>query len=132
MNEDFSEMEFSVLKGKILTEINGSVKGTILVFKTDDGEEYHLYHNEICCEEVILEDVEGDFKDLIGTPILLAEIATNIPSPTTRPKLISLPQEEFTWSFYRIATSKGFVVLRWYGESNGHYSETAYFAKINR
>ena len=67
--------------------------------------------------------------DLVGTPILMAEEVTN--EPNVNPEGVPIPeyQDCFTWTFYKFATIKGYVTIRWYGESNGYYSESVDFIR---
>ena len=118
--------QFSILKGKTLTDIE-NVNNKELLFTTTDGEKYKLFHIQDCCEYVMIEDICGDLKDLIGSEILQAEEVTH--EPGENPKGVKIPdfQDSFTWTFYKMATIKGSVTIRWYGESNGYYSESVDF-----
>jgi len=75
-------------------------------------------------------DVIGNLEDLIGSPILMAEEVT---SENENPVGVDVPeyQDSFTWTFYKFATIKGYVTIRWYGESNGYYSESVSFDLVD-
>ena len=94
-----------------------------VTFVCDDGSEYVMFHSQDCCESVTLNDVEGDVLDLVGFPVVVAEEVSSYGTPAPE------YADSYTWTFYRLATAKGFVVLRWLGESNGYYSESVDFAK---
>lgn len=111
--------------GKTFTSVT-STDDTVTF--SNDEETYIMQHNQDCCESVYLEDVNGDLADLVGTPIVEATEETS----GTNPPGVPVPdyQDSFTWTFYRIRTIKGTVVLRWYGSSNGYYSETVNVDKV--
>lgn len=117
----------SELIGKTLTAVTGRVSDEEIVFVCDNGEKYRMYHMRDCCESVCVEDIAGDINDLIGTPILEAREDTS----NDNPEGVTMEyQDSFTWTFYNIATIKGYVTIRWYGESNGYYSESVEFEKL--
>jgi len=134
MSKLFRENEtvgFDSLKGKIITKIDDAKKHSDeILFHTDDGERYVMGHRQDCCEDVYIESIDGDIEDLLNTPILMAEMVQN--EPNTNPEGVDIPdyQDSFTWTFYKIATIKGRVTIRWYGESNGYYSEEVSFERV--
>lgn len=111
--------EFKDLEGKIFRKID--VVDEEICFRTDD-KVYVMLHHPDCCEHVYIEDICGDIDDLLDSPILLAEEAENPPFSKDFPNENS--DESFTWTFYKLSTIKGSVTIRWYGSSNGYYSES--------
>lgn len=44
-----------------------------LMFICSDKSVYRMFHSQNCCEHVSIEDICGDLKDLLNSPILIAE-----------------------------------------------------------
>jgi hypothetical protein len=117
---EYNAYDISNMIGKTITSIVGMVAGSDSVeFACSDGSVFKMNHQQDCCESVNLNDVEGDVADLIGAPVIVAEEVSSDDMPPPDDAYA----ESYTWTFYRLATAKGFVVLRWFGESNGWYSE---------
>lgn len=89
-----------------------------ITFEFSDGVKVKMYHHQDCCESVSLEDIAGGaLSDLIGENIVEAYETSNSENPKND------YGESHTWTFYTIRTNKTTLTLRWYGSSNGYYSE---------
>jgi len=97
-----------------------------ILIETDEGKTYRMMHEKDCCESVYIEDICGDPENLVGVPIMLAEEVNNHKLP---PKPNS--DTSHTWTFYKLATILGNITIRWYGTSNGYYSESVDFIRKN-
>jgi len=135
-------VNFSILKGKTLKSVVNN--GDELLFTTDDGEEYRQIYYEDCCASCSVEEIHGNLEDLVGSPILMAEEVsssepnTELQAKRAKEKSEAEAADEYyyfedseTWTFYKAATIKGSVTIRWYGSSNGYYSESPTFERIN-
>jgi len=136
--------EISELLGKTLSKIENTGNKE-LIFYCENGEKFKMYHERQCSESVSIEDINGDLDDLIGNPILLAEEVSNDKFVTDFESKFknrkgdgnffksdgkgNFQPDSSTWTFYKLATIKGYVDIRWFGESNGEYSESVDFAK---
>lgn len=84
-----------------------------------DGTSCKWFHYQDCCESVVIDDISGDFNDLIGHPLLVAD------------ERVSSGDESkwgtSTWTFYTFRNIGGSVDVKWHGSSNGYYSESVDF-----
>ena len=105
--------------GKTFVQVTGAVGNFDLLFETANGERFMFSHQQDCCERVDINDIVGDLEDLVGEPLLLAEEVQG----ETPVDFNEREYESVTWTFYKFATRKGYVDVRWLGESNGYYGE---------
>jgi hypothetical protein len=142
-------LDIKELKGKTLLYIRVDNELDEILFTCSDGTQYKLYHERDCCESVIIDDINGDINDLINSPILIAEEVNNNDFIKNFEESFKLEEgknpdyewnfkdefgeskpESYTWTFYKLATIKGYVDIRWFGCSNGYYSESVDFVKL--
>lgn len=121
-NINIKIMEFKDFKGKVFTEIIVNKEKDEILFKNKE-EQIKMYHSQDCCENVSIEDINGDLSDLLNTEILVADEKTN--------------EDDTDWgtctyTFYTFRTIKGSVDIRWFGESNGYYSESVDIVKADK
>lgn len=134
-------IEINKLIGETFTEIVVNDNKDEIIFTCDDGTQYKMFHRQDCCEGVSIDDINGDLNDLIGNQILVAE-----ENSSTEPSAEQVAEKEkrklkegddyydyddsFTWTFYKFATVNGYVDIRWYGSSNGYYSESVDIVEV--
>ena len=104
-----------LMRGLTFTAITGCKPGSDEVIFETNSSRFVFWHEQDCCESVEVEQVDGDVADLIGEPLLMAEEAVE--------ESITEDYESRTWTFYKFATAKGYVTVRWLGRSNGYYGE---------
>jgi len=105
-------IKFKDLLGKRIMRVE--VTDSEVFLHTSSGF-YNLYHEQDCCEDVYVEDVCGDIDDIVGIITEAEEVVSE--------DNIKDGDESGTWTFYKLGTQKGSVTIRFYGTSNGYYSE---------
>lgn len=147
---------FESIKGLTFNKVENNDNDEI-VFYCNNGSIYRQVYYPDCCASCSVEEIIGDLSDLENTPILLAEkVYSSEPDARTlvdRTAQYKKEVEEYkeqgrvfyhdnledylrsnfeseTWTFYKLLTIKGSVTIRWYGSSNGYYSESATFEQV--
>jgi hypothetical protein len=124
-----SRVNIDEFVGKVFSEIrtvadNHNDDIVQILLKATDGTEYVMDHQQDCCEYVYVEDVAGgELKDIVGDEILFAEEVTNS-------GVESEYGDSYTWTFYKLSTNRVSLTIRWYGSSNGYYSEAVDITRL--
>ena len=124
---EYSEItKFDNMIGATIASIEGEVGDEVMTFVAADGRRFVFWYEHDCCASCNVEDICGDLADLVGSPLVEAEEVSNY-APEKEPWETDKDRwkpESYTWTFYKFATAKGAVTVRWFGESNGYYSES--------
>lgn len=119
--------------GQRMIEVIGDKGARDLTFIGENGKKFAFFDGRDCCAQVVIEDIVGDLFDLLNYPILVAEEVSNYSKEEEKEN--NFPdtsyEDSYTWTFYRFATHKGTVTIRWLGTSNGYYAECVEFRVIN-
>ena len=105
--------------------VDGLTKGSRkITFYCRDGFIITMHHEQDCCEDVVVESCDALNCD-IYTNCSWCVLCVSISRDDGRPR--DTYDESYTWTFYNVRTSLGYDTIRWYGTSNGYYSETVDF-----
>ena len=123
--------EFKKMVGEIISEITLKTDDNNyeqLIFKTESGKIFKMFHENDCCEIVYLEDVIGGrLTDLLGETVVDVDIKTN--SVKNNKNTEEYEYYFYEYYFYEIKTNVNTITLRWYGESD-YYSAYVDFEEI--
>lgn len=131
------QVTFSELLGKVCTSVeviqDADGEADLIRFACSDGYVYEMYHQQDCREHVHIESINGDILELVGNPILLAEERwSGNGDEYNLTKCLGDYEDSYTWTFYTLATIKGYIDIKWYGASNGYYSESVELYKTDK
>lgn len=109
------------LVGETITHIDVDESQSEILFTTQSGKQILVHHWQQCCEEVKLAGIDGDIYSLVGW------VARDISEETEEGK-----SGDGTWTKTVLTFRVGglAVVTRWFGESNGYYSENVDFSLV--
>lgn len=127
LNLDNFSSDITVIPELIGNRYNVYIHGDELHFKSIDGSlSWRFFHAQDCCENVDIDGVEGDLSVLNNSPIIRAYEVSNVDLPPRHDS-----DNSYTWTFYKFATEKGEVTVRFFGSSNGYYSEEMSFGVLD-
>ena len=120
----------SDIVGKRVLAVNGLRKGSEAVdFLLSDGSVFEMAYHPDCYASCYILELDCAPEDFVDQVVLSAEVVSNSGAESPPPPGEYAP-DSYTWTFVKFSTSKGHFTVRWYGESNGYYSETPSFTRL--
>jgi hypothetical protein len=107
----FQKIPFESLKDKIIKNIKINTKEDEILFIDSDDKKYLMWHDQDFNERMYIENICGDLDDILNSPILFVDET-----------IIDNKESHEKFTFYRLATTKGSVTVRWCGEYNSRSS----------
>ncbi|MDL2250486.1 hypothetical protein LJC51_07535 [Lachnospiraceae bacterium OttesenSCG-928-J05] len=93
-----------------------------LHFYLENGKHYKFFHDPVSDESALITDITGNLDDLRGQ-LIIAELVDNYDEMDSYGDI-------FEWTFYKFATAKGYVTVRWEGHGTTWYSTSVELVEV--
>ena len=113
------DMKTKGMAGEVLRYVDIDPDKNEILLTTESGRQFLFYHCQDCCESVEIEGTDGEWRELIGKPLVevtQCEIDRGDPPPEC--------PDSWTRTALTFKVDGATVISRWIGESNGYYSES--------
>ena len=114
------------LVGEVVEHVDIGNNETLLTFAS--GRRVRIDHDQDCCESVWLLDSSGDVAKIVGKPLI--EVTSEESSGDNVDIGKEFKDDSSTLTTIRFACADEVVILRWFGTSNGYYSESVDFREM--
>lgn len=115
-----SDFNIELLKGKTITSIDIDRENDEVILTIENGNKYKLYHDQNCCESVVINKICGDISKVINSPLINVKYKVL----DNDPKWYKTDYDDsHTWTSFLFETENGGLEIIWLGESNGYYGE---------
>jgi hypothetical protein len=113
------------LVGETLAYIDVDPDGYQILLTTESGRKIKIYHDQNCCESVQIIGTDGEWRSVIGKPLVLVEHNEH---QGDGPPYDDAESWTYTDLVFRVNDAT--VISKWVGESNGYYSESVDLCEI--
>lgn len=126
------KVPFETLAGLVLEKLEKSKSqyNEEEVHITASGRKFVMRHEQDCSESVTVDSTKGDVSRSIGETVIDATEHSNRGDEEGAEPRLDEWHDSWTWTYYTIRTQSETIVIRWYGTSNGYYSERVDFYEV--
>lgn len=117
---------YNELVGEVLTHIDENADNGEILLTTESGRQFKIYHYQDCCESVYIEGTDGDWNQLLNKKL----IAVDCDYEDGGDK--EAYDSSSTRTIFTFKVNDATVINKWFGSSNGYYSETASLEEITK
>jgi hypothetical protein len=125
-DNDKPDCSVEELVGKKIVDLAENHEGD-LTFTMSDGSIYEMGYVPDCCATCVVESGLDDLKAMIGQKLVAVTEDSSKETPADVKQ--EYTPESQTWTFYTFRSNKATAQLRWFGSSNGYYSESVTFRR---
>jgi hypothetical protein len=129
-DENGYDISVERLVGETLVAIDQDDKSSEILLTTASGRQFRIVHHDDCCESVHIEGTDGEWSSLIGKVIESASHEEESADGTLDEYGYSYESATKTTITFKVNDAT--VVSRWFGSSNGYYSESVNVDEITK